>query len=104
LEDMLRYADRILRHAAGGREVFDDQLSRDGILFELAVIGEAANRTSEQLRQGHPNIPWRRIIDQRNIVVHVYDQIDVDRIWVAVEALSDLRRQLIAIVEGMGKS
>lgn len=46
----------------------------------------------------------RRIIDQRNIVVHVYDQIDVDRLWMAVEALPELRRQLNAILEQLGES
>jgi uncharacterized protein with HEPN domain len=36
----------------------------------LEVIGEAARRVSEAFRQAHPEIPWRRIVAQRNVLSH----------------------------------
>ncbi len=103
LEDMLRYARRARRHSAAGRQAFDDDLTRDGILFELAIVGEAANRLSNELRSTHPEVPWRRIIDQRNILVHVYDQLNVDRVWETVEAIPGLERQIEEILEELGE-
>jgi len=45
------------------------------------IIGEAARRISEDLKQEHPEIPWRKIIAQRNVLIHEYDDIDYKEIW-----------------------
>ena len=41
----------------------------------IEIIGEAAGRVSPQFRSAHPEIPWRQIIGQRNILIHDYGQI-----------------------------
>jgi len=50
----------------------------------IEIIGEAANRVSGVFRDNHPGIPWRRIIAQRNVLVHDYGDIDNDLIWTLV--------------------
>jgi len=47
----------------------------------LEIIGEAARRLSEGFRSEHPEIPWRLIIAQRNVLIHEYDEIEHERIW-----------------------
>jgi uncharacterized protein with HEPN domain len=47
----------------------------------LEIIGEAASRVPESLRQQHPQIPWPQIIGTRNRLVHGYDLVDYDIIW-----------------------
>ena len=47
----------------------------------IAIIGEAASRLPKSLRDAHPSIPWRQIIDMRNIVVHVYHGINWLRVF-----------------------
>ena len=44
----------------------------------LEIIGEAASRVPESLRQQHPQIPWPQIIGTRNRLVHGYDLVDYD--------------------------
>lgn len=99
---MVRYARRVAAHTAAGRSILEDDLSRDGVLYELAIIGEAAGRVSDGLRSAHPEVPWRQIVAQRNILVHVYDQLNLDRLWVAVEAVPQLIGQIEAILEQLG--
>ena len=36
----------------------------------IEIIGEAANRVSDEFQQAHPEIPWRKIISQRNVLAH----------------------------------
>ena len=36
------------------------------------VIGEAAWHVSKTFKEKHPEIPWRQIIGQRNILAHEY--------------------------------
>jgi len=54
----------------------------------IEILGEAARRVSQAFRDEHPEIPWKPIIAQRNVLAHEYDEIDNERIWrVAVERL-----------------
>jgi len=47
----------------------------------IEVIGEAANNVSEAFKAAHPEIPWRSIRGQRNVIVHMYREIDYREIW-----------------------
>ncbi len=57
----------------------------DAVLYEIVVMGAAARRLSEELRDRHPGVPWRDIIGMRSIVAHGYDEIDGDELWQVIE-------------------
>jgi uncharacterized protein with HEPN domain len=78
---VLRYTDNISRVEL---EMNDEKLS--AILYQIAVIGEATKRLSQDLRQQHPEIPWREIAGMRDMLIHKYDQVDFDVIWDVVES------------------
>lgn len=50
-------------------------------MFNLIILGEAANGISEDYRESHPEIPWSSIIGTRNVIVHGYDQIKLFVVW-----------------------
>lgn len=52
----------------------------------LEIIGEAANRISSQIQQDYSEIPWRKIIGQRNVIAHEYGEIKQERIWTVVSS------------------
>lgn len=88
LIDIERAARRVLRYTENisrvDLEVNDEKLS--AILYQIAVIGEATKRLSQDLRQQHPEIPWREIAGMRDMLIHKYDQVDFDVIWDVVES------------------
>ncbi len=47
----------------------------------IEIIGEATRRLSEGLKQEVPDVPWQRIIAQRNVIAHEYGEIRQERIW-----------------------
>lgn len=51
----------------------------------LEIVGEAANRVSEEMQQQHPDIPWRQIIGLRHRLIHGYDAVDLDILWDIVQ-------------------
>src|SRR5207249_1906619 len=48
---------------------------------ELEIIGEAATQVSQETRAFIPDVPWDEISGMRNRLVHVYWDIDLDRVW-----------------------
>jgi uncharacterized protein with HEPN domain len=48
----------------------------------LEIIGEAASRVSNELREAHPEISWKEIKGLRNVLIHEYGEIKHERIWV----------------------
>ncbi len=49
----------------------------DATLRHLTVIGEAADRVPEHVKQSYPAVPWRQIKSMRNRLVHDYRGIDL---------------------------
>ena len=78
---------RILEYTAGIESGWPTvALVHDAVCRNLEIIGEAARRFDEAFRLGHPEVPWRAMMDVRNILIHAYDR-------VAPEILCDIVRQ-----------
>lgn len=61
-----------------------DRKTQLAVERSLEIIGEAASRVSTSFRNAHPEIPWRQIIGQRNVLIHEYGEIKQERIWKTV--------------------
>ena len=58
---------------------------QDSVIRRFEIIGEAAGRVSQQLRDENPSIPWSEMRGMRNRLIHRYDDIDMDIVWDTVE-------------------
>ncbi len=47
----------------------------------IELLGEAARRISDEFKTDHPEIPWRTIIGQRNILAHEYGHVDHELLY-----------------------
>ncbi len=76
-----------------------DKMRRYAVERQIMVIGEAARQVSEGFKTAHPEIPWKGIIGQRNVLAHEYGEVLVERIWlVAIRDIPDLLRSLEQLV------
>ena len=81
-----------------------DQYARDrklqlAIECALEIIGEGARCISDRFKDAHPQIPWRMIVAQRNVIAHEYGDIKQDRIWRVVAAhIPELKAQLQLVI------
>ena len=77
----------------------ENQWDQAAVLRYLEVIGEAASKLDLSFRQANPQIPWREIIDLRNVVVYHYMDVDIALIWKIVAGDSPkLKEQIDKIV------
>jgi uncharacterized protein with HEPN domain len=102
LLDIIEAADRVDVHLGerDSAKFLLDVTRQAAVLHELTVIGEAANRLSEEIRQAYAATPWAKIVAFRNVVVHEYFGLDWEIIWnTATELVPELRRQVAKILE-----
>lgn len=76
-----------------------DEMLLFAVVRAVEVVGEAASRTTTELRVAHPQIPWAAVVGMRNRLVHAYFDVDIDVVWSTVtQALPPLLDQLKAIL------
>jgi uncharacterized protein with HEPN domain len=82
----------------------NDEWSQDALVRNLEIIGEAANNIDPSIRSSYSGIPWREIIDFRNVVAHDYADLDLRVVWnIVTTDLPQLRSQISKMYEEMKK-
>lgn len=62
--------------------------------FRLSIIGENANKLSDELKARHPDLPWPDMVAFRNIVSHEYHRVDPALVWEAAHALDAIENMV----------
>jgi uncharacterized protein with HEPN domain len=98
LTDLVEAADHIAEFITGieADSFQKSELLRSAVVHKLSVIGEAAARLSDELRNRNQQVPWPQIIAFRNILVHAYFGIDWDVVWEAARHRCPVLREQIA--------
>ena len=47
----------------------------------VETIGEATRNVKPDLRERHPNVPWKRMVGTRDRLIHGYDRVDLNALW-----------------------
>ncbi len=73
------------------------------VLYDLAVIGEAAASLLPEVEAAYPEIPWVDIRGIRNVVIHEYFRVNLEIIWETIQTdLPSLLEQLQRLRERIG--
>ncbi len=86
LWDMLDAAQMVeqLSEGLNFAQYSNDRRTQLAVERSLEIIGEAARKVSTSFRNAHPEIPWRQVIGQRNVLIHEYGEIKQERVWKVV--------------------
>lgn len=87
IDDMRRFAADVLDYTRDLDQAgfLASSLNYDATLRKLELIGEAATHIPDDVRQAHPEIPWRLTVATRNRLIHAYLGIDDDTIWSIIQ-------------------
>ena len=70
------------------------------VLRGLEIIGEAVKNLSEELKEKHPNIPWKEIAGMRDKLIHQYFGVNLDLVWETINTkLPELKSQILIMLK-----
>ncbi|MEQ1746277.1 MAG: DUF86 domain-containing protein [Saprospiraceae bacterium] len=83
----------------GFNEFSEDTRTRDAVVRNFEIIGEAANNLPEELTQKYKNIDWPGIVGFRNVLIHNYFGVDYAMLWDVLQTfLPELKERLTLIL------
>lgn len=102
LQHILECIARIEEDVADGKERFlSSHTLQDAVLRNLQTMAESTQRLSDDAKARHPEVEWHRVAAFRNVLVHNYLGIDVERIWEITERdVPQLRQTILHILQG----
>jgi uncharacterized protein with HEPN domain len=66
-------------------DIRQDRILTLALVKEIEIIGEAASKLSDEVRDQIPDVEWQKVISMRNRLVHVYFEIDHDILWFSIK-------------------
>ncbi len=100
LSQILERIERIKASGIDRERFLNNPWDQDALIRNLEIIGEAAKRLSNTTRDRARGIRWSDIAGFRDIAIHGYDRLNLERTWVIVErdlpVLAKVVRRLLA--------
>jgi uncharacterized protein with HEPN domain len=104
--DRLRHTEECIEHIndyLNGKSFEDmkaDMMCYHAVVYNIMIIGEAANLLTKDFRDRHSAVPWRDIVDMRNALVHGYITTNPQLVWETyTNDLPLLREQIIQYID-----
>lgn len=75
---------------------------QDAVIRRLEIIGEAVKNVPDDFRAKYPDVPWARIAGMRDVLIHGYFGVSLERVWKVIEKdFPGLKSEVSRILEEM---
>jgi uncharacterized protein with HEPN domain len=92
IEDILESLKLITDYV---REIDEDEFYnniqiQDAVIRRFEIIGEATKQVPHNLRSQYPHIPWRKMAGLRDVLIHQYFGVNIERVWKMIKNELDM--------------
>jgi uncharacterized protein with HEPN domain len=104
LNDILEAISMIEEYTRGlDKSDFEkDRIVQDAVVRRFEIIGEATKNIPPVFKKKYPEIPWRDVAGFRDVLIHGYFGVDVNRVWGVIEDyLPKLKSQISKIMASL---
>ena len=82
------------------KEFKEDDKTVFAVVRALEIVGEATKNIPNDIRNDHPQIPWKDMAGMRDVLIHDYFGADVETIWLTVtEKIPQVKPMIEKILE-----
>jgi uncharacterized protein with HEPN domain len=100
LLDLLTEIHKAEKFSGVGEEAFyQDDRTQYALMMAYARIGEIAKRIPNDVLERRPEAEWKDVKGFRDVLLHRYDEINPDRIWLAIQKLPMLKAAVEALLK-----
>lgn len=83
-------------------QILTDPIAFYGFVKLIEIIGEAAWKLTNELKERYPNIPWKKIQGMRHVLVHDYYMIDPETILKTIDLnILPLKEDILGIYQDL---
>ena len=77
-----------------------DRKTINAVIRSIEIIGEAAKRVSQPIKDKNPSIPWKRMAGMRDKLIHEYFGVDKEILWKTIKnSLPELKDKIAKVIE-----
>ncbi|MBD2553442.1 DUF86 domain-containing protein [Limnothrix sp. FACHB-881] len=80
-------------------EFVQDRRTKDAVILNLLIIGEATKQIPQDIRDQHPEIQWKQIAGMRDMIAHAYFSINNKIVWNIIENDLDFLKTCIKNIQ-----
>lgn len=66
-------------------EFYRNTLVQDAVFKRLEIIGEAVKNIPIEVKDVNTEIPWKEVAGMRDILIHQYSGVKLERIWMVIK-------------------
>jgi len=97
LADILAAMESIERFIEGMsfEEFQADDKTTSAVIRKFEIIGEASRNIPEEVKQKHPEVPWKEMAGMRDRLIHAYFGVDYNLVWTTIKTRISAAKQAI---------